>query len=120
MMLNEYQYLAIKTAIYPPVMVPAKEGGEISALGIVYPALGYAGEAGEFANKVKKLIRDDRGVVSDEKKAMLADELGDGLWYIAACAKELGYSLDDIAKNNINKLASRAERGTLTGSGDAR
>ena len=124
MMLNEYQYLAKGTAIFPPVLVPEvdKTTGkcQTTELSLVYPALGYAGEAGEFANKVKKVIRDDFGNLSDEKKEMLADELGDGLWYLAACATALDMSLEEIARNNIAKLQSRKERGVLQGSGDKR
>lgn len=108
MTLNEYQFEANTTAIYP----------ESAAL--TYPALGLAGEAGEICNKVKKIIRDDGGVLSDDKKKMLIDELGDVLWYVAAIAKDLKVSLDNVARSNLDKLLSRQRRGALGGSGDNR
>lgn len=78
--------------------------------------------------KVKKLVRDDNGdilltnqiTVSDEKQAAIAAELGDVLWYLAMTATEAGLSLNDIAYENIQKLADRKERGVLTGDGDNR
>lgn len=108
MTLNEYQFEANTTAIYP----------ESAAL--TYPTLGLAGEAGEICNKVKKIIRDDGGVLSDDKKKMLIDELGDVLWYVAAIAKDLKVSLDNVARSNLDKLLSRQRRGALGGSGDNR
>ena len=100
---KEYQELAAKTAIYP------KEHK------IIYPALGLSGESGEVAEKVKKFIRD-----GNLDRNALAKELGDVLWYISALARDLEIDLDDVAKLNIEKLQSRAERGTLRGSGDNR
>jgi len=75
-----------------------------------YPTLGLAGEAGEVANIVKKIQRDHGGVLNDEIKAKLKDELGDVLWYISACADELGISLSEIAEYNVHKLAKRHGR----------
>ena len=105
MTLSEYQEQAIKTAIYP------------AHFAVLYPALGLCGEAGEVAEKVKKSIRDDGGVW---KKDEIAKELGDVLWYLANIADDLGVSLEDVAAENLKKLSSRAERGTLRGSGDNR
>jgi NTP pyrophosphatase (non-canonical NTP hydrolase) len=105
---DEYQKQAITTKMYP-------EG-----LAIPYVTLGLVGEAGEVAEKIKKVIRDENGVVSEEKKKELTKELGDVLWYIAAMADELGVPLSEIAKQNIEKLQSRKERGKLQGSGDNR
>ncbi len=87
---------------------------------IVYPTLGLAGEAGEVAEKVKKIIRNDGGVVSDEKRAALVKELGDVLWYVAQLATELGVTLDDVARGNLDKLFSRKERGVIRSEGDNR
>ncbi len=87
---------------------------------LVYPTLGLAGEAGEVAEKVKKLIRDDAGVLGDERRAAIAKELGDVLWYVAQVATEAGLDLDEIAATNLEKLLSRAQRGVLQGSGDDR
>jgi len=92
MTFNEYQELAIKTAIYP------KERG------IEYTILGLCSEAGEIAGKYKKIIRDKGGILSQEET--LADELG--------------FDLDEIAKHNVQKLKDRKNRGTITGSGDFR
>jgi NTP pyrophosphatase (non-canonical NTP hydrolase) len=106
---EEYQKFSRETAFYP-----GKDKN------FIYPTLGLAGEAGEVAEKIKKVIRDDNGAVSEEKKAELKKELGDVLWYTAQIATELGISLDEIAKLNIEKLRSRKERNVLGGSGDNR
>jgi len=107
MRLNQYQEAAQRTAIYP------------SDQGLIYTVLGLVGEAGEVAEKVKKRIRDgDDG--SGNFEDALALELGDVLWYIANCASELGFSLSDIAIQNLAKLDSRRTRGVLGGSGDER
>jgi NTP pyrophosphatase (non-canonical NTP hydrolase) len=110
MELNEYQGKERDTAIYP---------GKGNINGLVYVALGL-GESGEFQGKVKKILRDDNGVVTEDHKKALAFELSDILWYIAMSAEEVGYSLEEIAQMNIDKLASRKERNTLGGSGDNR
>jgi NTP pyrophosphatase (non-canonical NTP hydrolase) len=105
---SEYQSEARKTAIYP------------DEFKVTYPALGLAGEAGEIANKVKKILRDDGGHVTEKRRESLAGEISDCLWYIAALATDLGLNLDDIAKHNIEKLHSRQIRGVLGGDGDTR
>jgi NTP pyrophosphatase (non-canonical NTP hydrolase) len=113
MEINKYQEEARKTAMYP------NAGNDF-----IYPALGLVGEAGEIANKLKKVIRDDEVTnvmdMSNEKRQEIAKELGDVLWYIAQLSSEMGYDLEYIAQANIDKLASRAERGKLGGSGDNR
>jgi len=98
-----YQDFTDSTAIYPPEK------------GLEYTALGLASEAGEFAGKVKKAIRDN----TYDADAMAA-ELGDVLWYLARAAAELDYHLSTIAEMNVEKLKSRMERGKLKGSGDKR
>jgi len=105
---NSYQRTATKTAIYP------------AEHKILYPALGLAGEAGEVANKVKKIYRDHDGVLTDEYREMLSAELGDCLWYVAAIASELGVSLGEVAMNNVDKLTDRKLRNKLGGDGDKR
>lgn len=106
MTLNEYQQKALETAIYPTP--------------IIYPTLGLCGESGEVADKVKKVIRDNDSVFTDEKKTEIAKEIGDVLWYCATLSNDLGYTLDEIAEMNYNKLHSRQQRGMLGGSGDNR
>jgi NTP pyrophosphatase (non-canonical NTP hydrolase) len=109
MELSDYQARSRATAVYPGL-------GE----NLTYPALGLCGEAGEVAEKVKKAIRDDGGVLSETRRAALAAELGDVLWYVAQLATEAGLDLEAIAAGNLDKLASRAARGALAGSGDLR
>ncbi len=87
---------------------------------IVYPTLGLAGEAGEVAEKIKKILRDRSGQIDAAAKAEVSKELGDVLWYVAQLATELGLSLPAIAQENLDKLFSRLERGQLGGSGDNR
>jgi NTP pyrophosphatase (non-canonical NTP hydrolase) len=104
----EYQRLSRRTAEYP------REAW------LAYPSLGLAGEAGEVAEHAKKAIRDDGGQVSDERRAAMAKELGDVLWYVAQLASELQLDLDEIAQMNLDKLLSRQRRGVLSGDGDDR
>ena len=110
MTLNDYQKMAESTAIYP---------NKGTLYGLCYTALGL-GEAGEVQNKVKKLLRDDAGVISEEKRNGIAKELGGNLWYIAMCAHELNYSLEEIGDMNLQELKSRMERNVIQGSGDNR
>ena len=86
----------------------------------IYPTLGLCGEAGEVADKVKKVLRDRQGNFSSEVIADLQLELGDVLWYVAQLATELGLELEQIAQANLDKLASRAARNVIGGSGDRR
>jgi NTP pyrophosphatase (non-canonical NTP hydrolase) len=92
-----------KTAIYPKQQ------------GLAYTALGLASEAGEYAGKIKKGIRD--GTFDDVGAAA---ELGDVLWYVATAAHELGYTMDEIAHGVIKKLRDRQQRNVIKGSGDNR
>lgn len=82
--------------------------------------LGINGEAGEIAEKVKKIIRDKQGKMDDTDKQELAKEIGDVLWYLAVFAEDLGFELDEIADQNLAKLKSRKARGVLGGAGDNR
>jgi NTP pyrophosphatase (non-canonical NTP hydrolase) len=87
---------------------------------IVYLALGLNGEAGEVAEKIKKVIRDNNGEFSEDKIKEILLELGDNLWYISEMARQLGFDLSFVAECNINKLKSRLDRDKLHGSGDHR
>lgn len=82
--------------------------------------LGVTGEAGEIAEKFKKIIRDKNGVISDEDKNELTKEIGDVLWYLSVLANQLGLSFEDVATKNLEKLKSRKNRGVISGSGDNR
>lgn len=106
---QEYQEKSRKTAKYPDL-----------GKNFVYPVIGLAGETGEVAEKIKKVIRDKNGVIDDETREMIKKELGDVLWYVSQLATELGLSLDDVAENNIKKIYDRLERGMIGGSGDNR
>jgi NTP pyrophosphatase (non-canonical NTP hydrolase) len=99
MKFEDYQAGASRTALYPRRLA-----------NLEYPTLGLAGEAGEVANIVKKIQRDHGGVINDDTRAKLKDELGDVLWYISACADELGITLGEIAEYNLDKLANRHGR----------
>lgn len=107
--MDVYQAWAIGKCIYPGV-----------GRNLTYPVLGLAGEAGEIANKAKKIIRDHGGVMTEQVRESLADEYGDAFFYLAIGAMELGFSLSEIAERNKVKLERRAKAGTLGGSGDKR
>ena len=109
MTFEEYQKESRKTALYPN-----KDNN------FVYPVLGLCGESGEIAEKIKKVIRDEGGIVDENKKEEIKKELGDVLWYISQIATELKISLSEVAKVNIEKLQSRLERNKISGSGDNR
>ena len=106
--LDMYQQVAKTTAIYPREQA------------IIYPTLGLTGEAGEVANKVKKIIRDGSNKNDDRMVSEIKSEIGDCLWYIAVLADDIGCKLSDIANLNLIKLANRKEKGTIHGSGDNR
>ena len=119
-LLNEYQLLAHKTADYPEVkVVDTKEGVE-HYFNYTYPALGLAEEAGEVAGKFAKAVRDNAGVIDAERKKEIVKELGDVLWFVSELCTGLGVTLEDVAQKNLDKLASRKERGMIHGSGDNR
>jgi NTP pyrophosphatase (non-canonical NTP hydrolase) len=112
---TEYQRASAATMIYPHAL-------EHDVAGLMYVALGLAGEAGELANKIKKMYRD--GIDHDshwpDKRESLIKELGDVLWYAAAMASELDADLGAAAAYNVAKLRDRERRGVLGGSGDNR
>ena len=106
---NTYQKNARLTAQYPNL-----------GSNYIYPTLGLVGEAGEVAEKVKKVIRDKKGVFDNESKKGLKKELGDVLWYVSNICTEFNFGLDDIALQNLEKLKLRAAKGKISGSGDDR
>ena len=103
MNMQYYQKEAARTAIYK------------TEHAVLYPALGLAGEAGEVADKVKKILRDDKF-----DRDAIAKEIGDVLWYIAALCRDLNVDMAEVAHQNLAKLRDRQERGKLQGSGDNR
>ena len=110
---NTYQRKASETDLFEP-------SGDLSRVGFVEKVLGLTGEAGEAADKVKKVLRDKDGVFSDEDKVAIAKELGDVLWYVANISRYLDVSLEEVAKMNLAKLEDRKKRGKLHGAGDER
>ena len=93
---------------------------DLKSPGFLEKILGLAGEAGEAADKVKKILRDKGGYASTEDRKELIKELGDVLWYVANVARYLDADLSDVAKGNIDKLESRYKRNKLHGEGDNR
>lgn len=125
---QEYQQQTAVTAIYGQQiekiltslnLSPEQSGPIMTLLRIAYVSNGL-GEVGEVQGKIKKIIRDSGGVITDDRRQQLAGELGDVMWYLSQMASELDLSLNDIAQANLDKLAGRKERGTLQGSGDNR
>ena len=104
-----YQKKARETAQYPNL-----------SSNYIYPTLGLVGEAGEVAEKVKKVIRDKNGIFDEESKKAIKKELGDVLWYLSNLCTEFDFNLEDVALLNLEKLKIRAKRGKISGSGDDR
>lgn len=107
----DYQKDSSATAVY------RDRGGP---LGLCYLGLGLCGEAGEVAEKLKRVIRDHGGGVDDEQRDAISKELGDVLWYISEICTHLGIQMTDVAVGNVCKLRDRMERGVLGGNGDDR
>ena len=110
---NEYQKKATKYDLFEAT-------DNLKEFGFIEKVLGLTGEAGEAADKIKKMLRDKDGVVSDEDRASIIKELGDILWYLAAISRYLGVPLSEVASRNIEKLESRYQRNKLHGEGDER
>lgn len=106
--LNQYQNEAMRTAIWP------------IDKGMDYLAPALAGEAGEVASEWAKAVRDDGAVITSERRIAMLAECGDTLWVIAGLARELGSDLESVAQGNLTKLADRARRGVIGGSGNSR
>ena len=104
-----YQNKSRETAMYPDL-----------GSNHIYPTLGLVGEAGEVAEKVKKVIRDKNGIFDNEAKQGIKKELGDVLWYLSNLCTEFNFSLDEVAIQNLEKLNLRSIKGKLSGSGDNR
>lgn len=107
--MNDYQKQAKTTAVYKTLDQQ-----------LVCTVLGLNGEAGEVAEKIKKIIRDKESVITEDDKKEIQKELGDVLWYLAVLADTLGIPLEEVASLNLEKLKSRYQRGVVQGSGDNR
>ncbi len=140
--INDYQKQAATTAIYPTIETIALGSfvSDLEAIGVslekyqidalaesasngsnvYYPTIGLSGEAGEVANKVKKIIRDCNGIIDEPAREGIKGEIGGVLWYLAAVCTELDFDMSDVAQSNLDALFSRKERGVLKGSGDNR
>ena len=105
---QDYQSKARETAIYP------------REYSVLYPILGLCGEAGEVAEKIKKVIRDKGGEFDETDRMNIRKELGDVLWYMAQICSDLDLRLESVAIANVEKLRKRKENGTISGSGDDR
>ena len=110
---DEYQKKAAKYDL-------AEATSDLKSVGFIEKVLGLVGEAGETADKIKKILRDKDGEASDEDRALVVKELGDTLWYIASIARYFDISLSEVASGNIEKLESRRQRNKLHGEGDER
>ena len=106
--IQDYQKWSRKTAIYPP------------KIAVQYTALGLAGEVGEICNEIKKVYRDDNGVITEKRRANLVAEFGDVLWYLARVTDELNIDMLDVIERNVSKLEDRLARDVLSGSGGNR
>ena len=93
---------------------------DLKEIVFIEKVLGLVGEAGETADKIKKILRDKGGIVSDEDRELIVKELGDTLWYVASIARYLKIPLSKVAMGNIDKLESRKKRNKLHGEGDIR
>jgi NTP pyrophosphatase (non-canonical NTP hydrolase) len=108
---DEYQKLANRTGNFT---------GKQGEFALMYLGLGVTSEAGEIADKIKKIIRNDNGTISAEKKEALVSEFGDVLWYLSQLARYFDMPFSDVAKANIKKLEDRAARGVIASTGDTR
>lgn len=110
---DEYQKKAAKYDL-------AEATSDLKSVGFIEKVLGLVGEAGETADKIKKILRDKDGKASNEDRVLVVKELGDTLWYIASIARYFDISLSEVASGNIKKLESRRQRNKLHGEGDER
>ncbi|MDO8265915.1 MAG: nucleoside triphosphate pyrophosphohydrolase family protein [Candidatus Saccharibacteria bacterium] len=115
MNLNDYQKQAMTTELM-------KRSDKLSAHDPAFVAkiLGLVGEAGEVAEKFKKIVRDKGGEITSQDRTDIQKELGDVLWYVSALAEYLDLTLEEVAEKNLEKLFSRRDRGVQKGSGDNR
>ena len=87
---------------------------------LCYASLGLCEEAGEIAGKLKKIVRDKDGIISEEDRLSLIKEAGDTLWYLADLCDDLGVTIEEVARINLDKVRDRFQRGVIQGQGDNR
>jgi NTP pyrophosphatase (non-canonical NTP hydrolase) len=115
-----YETEAMTLSAYQAQAHATSKNTQIGGTGWTYPIIGLANESGELLGKVKKIFRDNDGILTDTVRLAMHAELGDILWYVAETASQLEIDLADLAALNLLKLASRANRGVIGGSGDKR
>lgn len=131
MKLNEYQKLAMRTAVHHDYSESSFADEQSKDLMYyVYPLLGLNGETGELTDKIKKIIRNNKLRTAEQfeqflkanpnKKIDLILEAGDVLWYLSETMRRIGVDLEEVAKANIMKLESRMARGVIASEGDNR
>lgn len=117
MNVNEYQLSAHSFADYTMPFVAGKENVRID---YCYPVMGLAEEAGEVSGKFAKAVRDNDGVIDEQRRTEIIKELGDVCWFVAELCTLLNVGLEEVMQKNIDKLTSRRERNVIHGSGDNR
>lgn len=111
--ISEYSEFTDTTAQY-------KDAGLGTYNALSYVVLGLVGEAGEIANKTKKISRDDNQFITDIKREDIKKELGDVFWYWIRACKELNLDPHEVIKYNQKKLQTRLDENKIKGSGDDR
>lgn len=118
---SAYQAGTKLTAIYSDGAHLAREENNLLKWSLVsYCGHGLSGEAGELVGNIKKALRDDAGIFTEDRRKQMFKELGDIAWYLSQLCNELGFQLEDVFSYNLTKLADRQEREVLKGSGDDR
>lgn len=110
---DEYQKRAAGCDFY-------EKTSNVQEAGFFEKILGLTGEAGEVADKFKKIIRDKDGMLLDDDRLAIIKELGDVLWYVASIARYLDVPMSEVAERNVEKLEDRQRRNALHGEGDER
>lgn len=123
--LDEYQDATLRYDTFPGyydgTAKYSKDGIMVATeQGLIEKVLGLPGEAGEAADKFKKIIRDKGGVISLSDREEIVKELGDVMWYVSTIAAYLDVPLSEVANGNISKLESRLKRNKIHGEGDNR
>ena len=119
---NDYQNKAVGMRVSLQrflIRYPDLPSEVIELMGVTYDGLGL-GETGEVQGKIKKIIRDNGGEITEEAKQALIFEIGDTLWYLASLCQNLGTTLEYAATTNIEKLEARHANKTVHGNGDYR